>query len=180
MVQAANDSPKGLVMIFTGQGKGKTTAALGAALRATGNGLKVLMIQFIKGGRSYGELVAAESLTGLEIRPRGLGLIGRGGGDLTPHRRAARAAWQEAGEELASGRWDMLILDEVFAALNRGFITREELSQFIHDRPAGPHLVLTGRDCPPELQREADLVTEMRAVKHHLESGCPAQEGIEF
>jgi len=170
---------KGLVMVFTGPGKGKTTAALGAALRAVGSGLRVLMIQFIKGGRRYGELDGAALVDGLEIRPMGLGLIG-GRKDLAPHRRAARQAWQAARRELASGRWEMLILDEVFLALGRGFLERAELEELLGSRPPGVHLVLTGRGCPPELYGLADTVTEMAAVKHHLQAGCKAQAGIEF
>jgi cob(I)alamin adenosyltransferase len=170
---------QGLVMVFTGPGKGKTTAALGAALRATGSGLRVLMIQFIKGGRTYGELAAAKTVDGLEIRPMGLGLI-RGDGGLAPHLNAARRAWRTAGSELASGRWEMLILDEVFPALEYGFLERAELEELIKARPADVHLILTGRGCPPELHEKADMVTEMAAAKHHLEAGINAQAGIEF
>lgn len=175
----AGKEPKGLVMIFTGQGKGKTTAALGAALRATGNGLRVLMIQFIKGGRTYGELHAAARVDGLAIRPMGLGLIGRQS-DLEPHRQAARRAWRSAAQEMASGRWEMLILDEVFAALERGFLERGELEEFIAARLPDVHLILTGRGCPRDLYPLADTVTEMNPAKHHLEAGCRAQAGIEY
>ena len=175
----AGGGPRGLVMIFTGPGKGKTTSALGAALRAAGSGLRVLMIQFIKGGRTYGELHAAARVESLAIRPMGLGLIGRQS-DLEPHRRAARRAWQSAERELVSGRWEMLILDEVFPALERGFVSAAELEGLIAARPPGVHLILTGRGCPPELYHLADTVTEMRAAKHHLQAGLRAQAGIEY
>lgn len=171
--------PRGLVMVFTGQGKGKTTAALGAAMRAVGSGLKVLMIQFIKGGRTYGELASTAALDGLDIRPMGLGLIG-GRRDLSPHRQAARQALQAARSEMLSGRWEMLILDEVFMALKRDFVELAEVKGLIEMRPPSMHLILTGRGCPPELYKKADTVTEMVAVKHHLQARCKAQAGIEF
>ncbi len=169
----------GLVLIYTGEGKGKTTAALGSALRAVGQGLRVLMIQFIKGGRSYGELEAAGQVAGLEIRPMGLGLIGRQK-DLAPHHQAARRAWDAARRAVVEPAWDMVILDEVFLALSRGFLQAGEIAELIKGKPAGLHLVLTGRHCPPELFELADAVTEMRAVKHHLKAGIKSQPGIEY
>ena len=178
MTRAAKAKP-GLVLIYTGPGKGKTTAALGSALRALGHGLRVLMIQFIKSPRGQGELEAAGHLPGLSIRPLGLGLI-RPGDDPAPHRAAARQAWEMAREELASGAWEMLILDEVFAALSRGFIAPREMKDLLAARTPEMHLVLTGRDCPGEFMALADMVTEMEAIKHHLKAGRLAQEGIEF
>ena len=175
---AAEPKP-GLVMILTGDGKGKTTSALGSALRAAGQGLSVLVIQFIKGGRSYGELAALENIPGVKIRPMGLGLI-RKGEDQAPHREKARQAWQMALAEAASGAWDMLILDELFAAHNRGFVTLKELVDFVGQKPRELHLILTGRGCPEELAAKADMVTRMEPVKHHLKSGVKSRRGIEF
>ena len=175
----ASDPKPGLVMILTGDGKGKTTSALGAALRASGQGLKVLIVQFIKGGRNYGELTALAEVTGVEIRPMGLGLI-RKQDDLAPHREKARQAWDLAREEAACGKWDMLILDEVFAALSRGFVGREELADLIGQKPRALHLILTGRGCPDELLAKADMVTRMEPVKHHLKGGIKARRGIEY
>lgn len=177
--KSSSGPAQGLVLVFTGEGKGKTTSALGAALRAVGSGLRVLMIQFIKGGRTYGELFSAAKLEGLEIRPMGLGLIGKRS-DLAPHQEAARQAWRAAEQELASGRWDLLILDEVFVALRRGFLTLAALRGLIAAKPDGMHLILTGRGCPPEIYDLADTVTEMKAVKHHLRAGHRAQAGMEF
>ncbi len=154
---AEAEPARGLVLIFTGRGKGKTTAALGSALRAVGHGQRVLMIQFIKGARDTGESAAAAHLPGLELRPLGRGLPGRSR-DLAPHREAARLAWETVRAEMAAGRWELLILDEVFAALNRGFVTVEELAGLLTGRPPGVNLILTGRGCPPELYPRADCV----------------------
>ena len=169
----------GLVLVLTGDGKGKTTSALGSALRAAGQGLKVLVIQFIKGGRSYGELASLEHVPGVEIRPMGLGLI-RKQADLAPHREKAREAWETARTEAVSGDWDMLILDEIFAAHSRGFVGLEEITDLIGRKPAAMHLMLTGRNCPEEIIEKADTATRMEPVKHHLKSGVKTRRGIEF
>ncbi|MCL5935165.1 MAG: cob(I)yrinic acid a,c-diamide adenosyltransferase, partial [Firmicutes bacterium] len=108
---------RGLVIVFTGNGKGKTTAALGMALRAWGQGMKILVLQFIKGGWVYGELLASGKLEGLEIRQLGEGFIRGSGKDEEVHRQAAREALEETREEIASGRWDMVILDEIIYAV---------------------------------------------------------------
>ncbi len=173
-----DQADRGLVMVNTGQGKGKTTAALGAALRAAGQGLEVLVLQFIKSGRGYGETAAMRRL-GVAMEGLGLGLI-RPGDDLAPHREAAKRAWQRARAEAASGRWDLLVLDELCPALQRGFVAMAEVRELLASRPPGLHLIITGRNCPPELLDLADTVTEMRAVRHHLDAGVPAQEGIEY
>ena len=170
---------RGLVLVNTGRGKGKTTAALGAALRAVGQGWRVLMIQFIKANTDTGEYRAAGSLDGLEIRTLGLGLI-RQGADLEPHRAKAREAWEKARAEALSGRWDMLILDEIMAAMGRGFLEPAELASLIRERPADLVLILTGRNCPPEIADLADTVTDMRMVKHHAAAGRMAAPGVEY
>lgn len=170
---------KGLVMINTGRGKGKTTAALGQALRAAGQGLRVLIIQFIKGGSDYGELTGVGYLPGVEIRPTGLGLI-KEGEDLEPHRRQARQGWDMARREVASGHWDMVILDEICVAMKRGFVELDEVIELIDHKPPALHLVLTGRYCPERLFGLADTVTVMDEVKHHMADGVEAQPGVEF
>lgn len=176
---AGTQERHGLVMVFTGHGKGKTTAALGAALRAAGAGLSVRVIQFIKSGQGYGELAALARLPEVRLTAHGLGLIGAAA-DLAPHRAAAQAALAEAARELASGAWDMVILDEVCVALAKGLLGLDEVLALVRSRPPATHLILTGRDCPAELMALADTVTEMREIRHHLAAGVTAQAGVEF
>lgn len=172
---------KGLVIVFTGNGKGKTTAALGMALRAWGQNMKILVLQFIKGGATYGELKAGAKLEGLKIRPLGEGFITGGSGEeLDRHRKAAREALEEARRELAGGRWDMLILDEIIYAAGFKLLSEEDLLDVISLKPPGTHLVLTGRNAPQSLIDRADLVTEMREIKHPYSKGIKAQKGVEF
>ncbi len=168
---------RGLVMVNTGPGKGKTTAALGAALRAAGQGRRVLIIQFIKGGGFYGELAVLEHLPRIEIRPMGLGLIAPGD-DLGPHREAARRAWEAA--RAAVHDWDLVILDEICIALDRGFVEPGEVIDLIRTRPPQVHLILTGRNCPEEVLAVADTVSRIEDVRHHLAAGVTAQPGIEY
>lgn len=170
---------KGLVLVFTGDGKGKTTAALGMGLRAWGQGMKVLVLQFIKGGWKYGELNAAQKLApGFEIRQLGEGFTWVG--EEETHREAARLALAEASKEMSQGKYDLIVLDEILYALKFGLITLEEVLALIDQKPPQLHLVLTGRDAPPEIVERADLVTEMKEVKHHFRKGIKAQRGIEF
>ncbi|WP_027717137.1 cob(I)yrinic acid a,c-diamide adenosyltransferase [Desulfovirgula thermocuniculi] len=170
---------RGLVLVFTGNGKGKTTAALGMGLRAWGQGMKVLVLQFIKGGWKYGELAAAARLSpGFEIRQLGEGFTWVG--EEEAHRQAARAALEEAKKAIDEGGCDLLILDEILYALKFGLVSLEEVIDLIDRKPSHLHLVLTGRDAPPEVIEKADLVTEMREVKHHYQKGVKAQRGIEF
>ena len=175
---------KGLVIVHTGDGKGKTTAALGLALRAWGDGLRVLVLQFIKGGRSYGELAAIEKLQGIdgniEVRQCGLGFTQRDSEHEQEHREAALRALQEAREAIACGEWDMVILDEINYAVKFGLIAEEEMLALLALRPEPSHLVLTGRDATEALLEQADLVTEMKLVKHPFQQGIQAQKGIEF
>lgn len=173
------DDIKGLVLINTGPGKGKTTAALGQAMRAAGQGLRVLIIQFIKGRRGYGEMEALKKFDNIELRRTGLGLI-KDGEDLEPHRKAARQGWDMAQSEVNSGEWDMVVLDEIWVAAKRGFVSAEEVADLIKNKPPRLHLVLTGRYCPEALYDLADMVTVMQAIKHHMDAGVEAQRGVEF
>lgn len=170
---------RGLVMINTGQGKGKTTAALGAALRAAGQGLSVLILQFIKGTNHCGEHSAIERLPQIEIRPLGLGLI-KDAADLTPHRDKALQGWQQARQEVLKGAWGLVVLDEICVALQRGLLPLDEVLQLVKDKPPPLHLILTGRNCPPELMELADTVTVMQEAKHHSDQGVEAQAGVEY
>lgn len=172
----------GLILVNTGEGKGKTTAALGMALRSWGQGMKVLVLQFIKGGWKYGELKAVEKLApNFEIRQMGEGFIkGPGDKDLDEHRHAALEALKAAQTEICSGKYDLIILDEILYAIHYGLVPLDEVLALLASKSEGLHLVLTGRNAPPEIIEKADLVTEMREIKHPFTKGIPAQKGIEF
>jgi cob(I)alamin adenosyltransferase len=177
----ARKTKPGLVVLHTGDGKGKTTAALGLALRAVGHGMPVCMVQFIKGKWSCGEhKAAAELLDGrLEIHPMGDGFTWDTQ-DREADKRRVREGWDLAMEKVATGRYRMLILDELIYVLSYGYFPVEEVLAFLAARPPDLHVVLTGRNPPPELVEAADLVTEMVAVKHPYQAGIKAQKGIEF
>ncbi len=175
---------KGLIIVHTGEGKGKTTAALGLALRAWGNGLRILILQFIKGGWTYGELRAIEELQkingNIQVQQCGLGFTRRNNEKEEEHREAARRALEEAQKAITGGSWDMVILDEINYAVKFGLISEADLIALLDLRPPSLHLVLTGRDAHPSLLERADLVTEMKLVKHPYLQGIKAQKGIEF
>jgi cob(I)alamin adenosyltransferase len=171
---------KGLIIVHTGAGKGKTTAALGLALRAVGQGMRVFTVQFIKGGWKYGELEAAKRFEGLlEIHPMGEGFTWD---TKNPERdiEKAREAW-EAGKKAAfSGQYAVVIFDEINYVMSYGYLPVEEVAEFLRGKPKDLHVVLTGRDAPPLIIELADLVTEMREIKHPYTQGIKAQKGIEF
>lgn len=177
---------QGLVIVYTGNGKGKTTAALGTALRAVGHGMRVLMIQFIKGSRRYGERVSQKYLPGFEIRSMGMGFIcdGLSPEDREKHYRAIREAWKTTRTAASSGLYDMIILDELNYVIGNpqlsSVISTEEVVEFIRNKPPSLHLVITGRGAPDQLIEVADLVTEMREIKHPYHLGVKASKGIEF
>lgn len=172
----------GLFIVYTGDGKGKTTATLGLALRAWGQGMKVLIIQFIKGDWQYGELKAAEKLgPNFEIRQLGKGFIYFDKeSSIEPHREAAREALAVARREITGGDYDLVILDEVLYALSYGLIDLSDVMKAIDEKPPGLHLVFTGRNAPPQVTGRADLVTETKEIKHPFHHGQPAQKGIEY
>jgi len=170
---------KGYVQIYTGEGKGKTTAALGLALRAVGRGLTVFMVQFMKAPESSGEHFAARSLDRLlTIKP-----LGRQGfiiGDPTPQdRQMALDALNEARGAMLSGQYDLVILDEVNVAVSLTLLEANELVDLIKARPDQVELILTGRNAHPEIMALADLVSEIRPLKHYFDNGVRAREGIE-
>lgn len=169
-------------MVFTGSGKGKTTAAMGMGFRAAGHGLKVIMIQFIKGGRHYGELDAAGKLAPFfQIVPMGKGFIGFDQKEaFGEHIEAVRTAWDYFKERMASGEFQMIILDEINNAIDYGLLPVKEVLEAIENRPEGLHLVLTGRNAHPDVIEKADLVTEMKEIKHPFHKGVKAQKGVEF
>ncbi|RDV84612.1 cob(I)yrinic acid a,c-diamide adenosyltransferase [Ammonifex thiophilus] len=172
---------RGLVLLFTGEGKGKTTAALGTALRAWGHGMRILFLQFVKGERVMtGERLAASRLGGgFILETMGAGFI-FGREKEERHREAARRAWERAKEAVSSGEYDLVVLDEFTYVLRYGFVSMAEVEEMVRSRPAGVHLIFTGRGAPQELIDLADTVTEMREVKHHYRQGISAQKGIEY
>jgi len=170
---------KGLIIVYTGEGKGKTTAALGLAFRASGYGMKVLMVQFLKGAWHYGELDAAKMIKNIEIIPMGEGFTWVMH-DREREAKKAKEAWQFAREKIASSQYGMIILDEINYALSYGYLDVDEVAEFIAKKPPKLHLVLTGRNAPQKIVDLADLVTEMREIKHPYRKGVTGQKGIEY
>jgi len=171
---------KGLVQVYTGDGKGKTSAAFGLALRAIGRGLKVYIIQFIKGGFDYGELYVVDRLPNVTLKAFGRGKFVTQQPPSQEDVRLAEEALQLAEKTIKSGEYDLVILDEINVALNLKLISLEKVLELIKRKPKHVELVLTGRYAPKEIIDAADLVTEMREVKHPFKKGCQAREGIEF
>ncbi|MGD8386427.1 MAG: cob(I)yrinic acid a,c-diamide adenosyltransferase [Desulfobacteraceae bacterium] len=172
----------GLIIVHTGSGKGKTTAALGLALRAAGYGFRTLMIQFIKGTWRYGELDAADMLAPLlDIVPMGKGFIRMDqGGPDEDDRRAVDEAWDFAKARIFSGDYEMIVLDEITYVIDYGLLAVEDVLEVLRTKPKSLHLVLTGRNAHPDIIEAADLVTEMKEIKHPYQKGVKAQKGIEF
>ncbi len=173
---------KGLIIIFTGKGKGKTTAAMGQALRAVGQGLKVLMLQFIKGTWDYGELESIKRLEpDFEIQPLGKGFI-RSNSKLDENeaQENVNQSWKQARNEILSDKYDMIILDEINYVISYGLLPVEEVLALFEEKPDRLHLILTGRDAHQSIVERADLVTEMNEIKHQYSKGIKAQKGIEF
>jgi len=170
----------GYIHVYTGDGKGKTTASLGLALRAVGNGLKVLVIQFLKGPEMTGERRAAARLSPhLQIRPLGRDGLLHPGGITEEDRALAGRAMEEIEREMALGDWDVMILDELNTACALGLVPVKRVLQIMDDKPDGLEMVFTGRGAPDQVMRKADLVTEMKEVEHYFKKGVPAREGIE-
>ena len=179
---------KGLILINTGTGKGKTTAALGTAIRAWGNGQKVLILQFIKGAWKYGELKAIEALEAcngnIEIRPMGDGFVFHNRKEdeaaYQNKKELAARAWEIVVDEVMSDRWDLVVLDEVNYAIHFKMLEPEKLLKLIKERPPRVNMILTGRYARPEIIEAADTVTEMTLIKHAFQNGIHARKGIEF
>jgi cob(I)alamin adenosyltransferase len=171
---------KGLIQVYTGNGKGKTTCALGLGLRAVGQGLKVYIIQFLK-GRETGESRTAARLTPeLTLRYFGRPGLGKLRSPTPEDLQIIREAWGLARRVIEAGEHDLVILDEINLALAFGQVPLTEVLETLNLRPPGVEVVLTGRQAPPEILELADLVTEMHPVKHYLQAGVPAREGIEY
>jgi cob(I)alamin adenosyltransferase len=174
---------KGLVIVYTGPGKGKTTCALGTAFRAVGQGMRVLMVQFIKGSWHYGELDAAKMLGDdkFEIRPMGRGFVKIGGAETDPEDiRLCEEAFRFAVEKMQSGLYDLVVLDEINYVISYKMLDVERVVEALQRRPEALHVICTGRNAHPQLAELADLVTEMREVKHPYTKGILAQRGIDY
>ncbi len=172
---------KGLIIVFTGEGKGKTTAALGMALRTLGHGEKVAIIQFIKGGWTPGESIALENFN------ESLKWHALGGGftwetqDRVKDKELTKNAWEKAISYILDSKYKLVILDEINIAIKLGYLQINEVINLINKRPKLNHIVLTGRGAREEILQEADLVTEMTLIKHPFrEQGIKAQKGIEY
>ncbi len=170
----------GLFIVYTGNGKGKTTAALGQALRAAGHGLKVCIIQFIKGRHDTGEVRALACLREMiELHTMGSGFTWAAKDPEEP-KRAAIAAWTLAREKIMGNRYDLVILDEFTYALNFHYLDGPEVLAALKERPRRLDLLITGRDADQRLLAAADLITEMREIKHPFQQGVKARRGMEF
>ena len=169
------------LLIFTGDGKGKTTAALGMLLRAAGHGQRAIVIQFIKADTKTGELAACQHLPGVNILQMGRGFIPpKDSPKFAVHRDAAGQALEAAVEAVTSDQFDLIVLDEICVAIAHGLIAEDKVLEMIQSAPQKLCLVLTGRGASQRLIEEADTVTEMKCLKHALNAGVCAQTGVEF
>ena len=171
----------GRILVFTGDGKGKTTAALGIALRAVGHGMKVKIIQFVKSDCSTGEIAALNMLPGVEIMQTGCGFIPSEANEkFTDHRQAAENGLKIAAEAIESGKYSVVILDEICVAVAKKLLDEAEVVEMVRGAAPDVTIVLTGRGASPAMIELADTVTNMNCVKHGMQAGIKAQEGVEF
>ena len=176
------DVRRGLIIVNTGPGKGKTTAAMGTALRAVGQGMKVLMLQFLKGSWHYGELDAVKAFgDNFVMKQMGRGFVKVGGAEPDPEDvKMVEEAWNESREAILSGKWDLVVLDEINYAISYGMLDPAKVADALKQKPEMVHVILTGRNAHPTIIELADTVTEMRQLKHAYEKGVEAQRGIEY
>ena len=170
---------KGRIIIHTGDGKGKTTAALGTVFRALGHGQKVCVIQFIKGQGKYGERILAEKLENLDWHICGKGFVFKKE-NVEEDRKIAEEGFRLAAEIIASDRYDLVVLDELTYLPALDFLAAEKIVETLRTKPEQLNIIVTGRKAPPELVEIADTVSEVRVVKHAYQQGIKAQKGIEF
>ncbi len=177
-----SDLRRGLIIVNTGPGKGKTTAAMGTALRAVGQGMKVLMLQFLKGSWHYGELDAVQAFGDrFLMKQLGRGFVKVGGAEPDPEDiRLVEEAWAESEKAILSGEWDLVILDEINYAISYKMLDVSKVVEALKRKPEMVHVILTGRNAHADIVELADTVTEMRQVKHAYEKGVMAQRGIEY
>jgi cob(I)alamin adenosyltransferase len=179
-IMAGKTDQKGLVIVHTGTGKGKTTAALGMICRSLGHGYKVALIQFIKGAMATAEKVVFDLFPEqMEMRPMGEGFTWNTQ-DRERDIATARAAWEAAKARILDPEWKLVVLDELNIVLRYDYLPVAEVIEVLRQKPKDSHVVITGRNAPQELIDFADLVTEMTMVKHPFRSGIKAQPGIEF
>jgi len=171
---------KGTIQVYTGDGKGKTTAALGQALRACGHGFRVFMVQFMKGSENYGEVMIFGKVPGFKLVQSGLPTFVEKGNPSEEDLRLAREGMELARKAVEDGTWDIVILDEINVAVDYGLVDVDEVLDLTKKRPPRMELILTGRYAPKEFIEIADLVTEMKEVKHHYAGGEEMREGIEY
>jgi cob(I)alamin adenosyltransferase len=174
------DERIGTVQVYTGDGKGKTTAALGQALRAWGHGRRVLVVQFMKGRINYGELEAAKKLDGFDIVQAGRETFVSREHPDPEDVRLAREGWKLLLERVASGDYDMVVADELNVAVDYGLVALEDVLELMRTKPPELELVITGRYARPEVVALADLVSEVREIKHPYQAGMDAREGVEY
>lgn len=174
---------KGLVHIYTGDGKGKTTASIGQGIRAYGRGFKVLMVQFLKGAKT-GEMITLEKLApdfalrrGKEVKKFTWQMTKE---ELEELKKDQQEMFKYAIDEITSNKWDLVILDEIIGAVSSNVIALKEVAELVKNKPDNLELILTGRNAPQELIELADYVSEIKAVKHPMEKGIPARKGIEI
>ncbi len=173
----------GLLIIYTGNGKGKTSAAMGTAFRAVGQGLRVMMVQFIKGSWHYGELDTAKMIPDhrFQIVPMGRGFVKIGTEKPDPQDvEMVRACWEAGKEKMMSGEFELVVFDEINYAIHYGMLPADEVAEALAKRPDSVHVILTGRNAHPKLVEAADLVTEMKEIKHPFEKGILAARGIDY
>jgi len=170
---------KGRIIIHTGDGKGKTTAALGTVFRALGHGQKVCVIQFIKGQGKYGERILAEKLENLDWHICGKGFVFKKE-NVEEDRKIAEEGFSLAAEIIASDRYDLVVLDELTYLPALDFLAAEKIVETLRSKPERLNIIITGRKAPPELVEIADTVSEVGVVKHAYQQGIKAQKGIEF
>ncbi len=170
---------KGRVIVNTGEGKGKTTAALGTVLRAAGHGQHVAIVQFIKGDWNYGEAAALRGCPSVELQRIGSGFTWKADDPAVP-RALAREAWEVSRRLALSDEYDLLVLDELNYAAGEGYVSEEEILDLLQTKPERLSVIITGRGASQGLINAADTVTEMRCIKHAFEGGAPAKKGIEY
>jgi len=176
----ARDKRQGIVLVHTGEGKGKSSSAFGVTFRAAGWGMKVCVIQFIKGKWKTGEERAARQFENIEWHAMGDGFTWD---TKNPEQdiKTSREIWDVCKEKIRSHEFDLVVLDEINYCASYGWISGEEIAGFIREeKPKWMHMIMTGRDAPKEIIEVADTVTEMKMVKHAFESGIMATQGIEF
>jgi cob(I)alamin adenosyltransferase len=171
---------RGYIQVYTGNGKGKTTAALGLAVRAAGHGLRTEILQFMKGWIDYGELEGVKMLAPyVEIHQAGRDTFVNRKNPDPEDVRLAREGWRKAKEIVLEGKADIVVLDEINCAMDFGLLPVEEVVEVLRNKPAGMEVVLTGRGAPAAILEIADLVTEMREIKHYYAKGVDARVGVE-